>query len=119
MNEAGSVELVSAYDNDVEVEAENESRPLTPAEQATLYATAPAVPRSQMDALTIQRAAEDAGAFYDDTYDGVAIGEYTVEASVDGARVYRWSGQGPEATQKLLATYPDAFSAVNSVVFGD
>jgi len=89
MNDAGSVELVSA-------------------------AAKPAAP--QVDALGIQRAAEDAGVYYDETYDGVAIGNFTVEATVNGASVYEWHGQGPEATQKLVAHYKDAESAVNDVM---
>jgi hypothetical protein len=76
----------------------------------------PANPGSHVDAPSIQRAAEDAGVYYEDTYDGVTIGDYSIDATVDGATVSEWHGRGPDARQEFVAHYPDAESAVSAVL---
>lgn len=73
-------------------------------------------PGPHVDVPSIQRAAEDAGVYYEDTYDGVTIGDYSIEATVNGATVSEWHGRGPDARQEFVAHYPDAESAVSAVL---
>lgn len=76
----------------------------------------PAHVRPDVDVLDIQRAAENAGVYYEETYDGVEIGKYSIEATVNGASVYEWHGNGPDARQTLVGHYRSAEAAVSDVL---
>ena len=64
-------------------------------------------------------AAEAAGICYDETHDGVQIGNLTVEAHIDGYRVIRWIGYGPDTRTVDEGVYADADAAIAAAKAGE